>query len=476
VINRKVLQQLVFAGVFCGELFGASVGALFGGSVGALVLVSGAANASMAEHSHRFQAAGIDVVTYETQVKDVVVILGSLPAGDAMAEGGNVAVPTLTGTMLDRGTKTLDKFAIAEQLDNVGAQISFGVGTQTLEIRAKCLKKDLPLVVSLIAAELRTPALNAKEFAKVKQQFIGSLEASLQSTDGRAQEAFGRAIFPEGHPNRPHSVAEYLAAAKSVTVDQLKSFHDRYYGPAHLTLVLVGDVSEAGAQAEITKAFSGWSGGKDYIRPAKPASPTGPHDVAVPLNDKPSVSLILGQATGLVYRDPDALALRVGTAILGRGFTGRLMGTVRDKEGLTYNIGAAVSEDSITDGAWDISASFAPALLAKGVASTRRELEKWWSDGITQGELADRKQGLVGGYLVGLSTTGGLASTLLSSIQRGYDVSWLDEYPQAIEALTRDQVNKAIKTHLNPGAMVLVEAGSITASGAAAGGATAAPH
>ena len=40
-------------------------------------------------------------------------------------------IPTLTGMMLDRGTKTLDKFAIAEQLDNVGAEISFGVGTQT---------------------------------------------------------------------------------------------------------------------------------------------------------------------------------------------------------------------------------------------------------------------------------------------------------------------------------------------------------
>ena len=54
------------------------------------------------------------------------------------------------------------------------------------------------------------------------------------------------------------------------------------------------------------------------------------------MNDKSSVSVIMGQATGLRYKDPDALALRVGTAALGRGFTGRLMSTVRDKEGLTY--------------------------------------------------------------------------------------------------------------------------------------------
>jgi zinc protease len=432
----------------------------------ALVLVSGVAASATAvanavESSHRSQVAGIDLITYHTDVKDVVVILGSLPAGDAMAEPGNIAIPTLAGMMLDRGTKTLDKFAIAEQLDNVGAEIAFTVGTQTLEIRAKCLKKDLPLVIGLIAAELRTPSLQAQEFAKAKQQFIGALEASAQNTEARAQEAFGRAVFPPGHPNRPHAVSEYEAAAKGATLEELKAFHAKYYGPAHLTLVVVGDVAAPETQSEIDRAFSGWSGGQDYVRPAAPAVMTAGHQVAVPLADKPSVSVILGQPTGLRYKDPDALALRVGTAILGSGFTGRLMGTVRDKEGLTYGISASMAEDSIVDGSWDISASFAPALLDKGIASTRRELDKWWTGGVTDQELAARKQGLVGGYLVSLSTTGGLASAILTDIQRGYDISRVDTFPDAVNALTRDQVNSAIKKHLDPSRMVLVEAGSV---------------
>jgi zinc protease len=425
------------------------------------LFASATAGASMADHGHRAQAAGIDVVTYPTGVKDVVVIVGVLPAGDAMAQSGNIAIPSLAGMMLDRGTKALDKFAIADRLDNVGASISFAVGVQSLELHGKCLKKDLPLVLGLIAAELRTPALQAQEFAKAKQQFIGSLEASLQNTEGRAREAFGRTVFPEGHPNRPHSIADYLAAAKSATLDEVKAFSAKYYGPAHMTLIAVGDVSPAGVEAEVAKAFSGWTGGQDYVRPAQPAVATGPREIPVPLPEKTSVSVILGQATGLKYRDPDALALRVGTAILGRGFTGRLMGTVRDKEGLTYNIGSAVSEDTIADGAWDISASFAPALLDKGVAATRRELQKWWSDGVTDGELANRKQGLIGGYFVGLSNTAGLAGAIVATVQRGYDLTWLDGYPEAVKALTRAEVNNAIKTHLDPATMVLVEAGTL---------------
>jgi zinc protease len=432
--------------------------------VAALFAAGAAAAANMADQAHRSKVDGIDLITYHSNVKDVVVILGAMPAGDAMAEPGNIAIPTLSGMMLDRGTKALDKFAISEKLDNVGAEISFSVGVQSLEIRAKCLRKDLPLIIEMIAAELRTPALQSGEFNKAKQQFAGELEASSQNSGALAAEAFGRAVFAEGHPNRPHTLTEYIAAAKSASLDELKTFQSKYYGPAHMILVIAGDVADADAQAEITKAFSGWSGGQDYLRPAKPAATTAASLITVPLSDKPSVTVLLGQASGLRYSDHDNLALRVGTAILGRGFTGRLMSSVRDKEGLTYNIGASMGDDSIADGVWEISASFAPMLLAKGVESTRRELVKWWKDGVTEQELAARKQGVIGGYFVGLSTTAGLAETLLANAQRGYEPSWLDGYPRAVKALTREQVNAAIKAHINPSAMVLVEAGSVPAA------------
>ena len=429
----------------------------------ALLAIAGPAAANMADQAHRSKVDAIDLITYRSNVKDVVVVIGVLPAGDAMVESGNIAIPTLSGMMLDRGTKALDKFSISEKLENVGAEISFSVGVQSLEIRAKCLRKDLPLIIDTMAAELRTPALLVGEFNKAKEQFVGELEASVQDSSALASEAFGRAIFPDGHPNRPHTLNEYIAAAKSANLEQVKEFQAKYYGPAHMTLVVVGDVNDADTQADVAKAFSGWSGGQDYLRAAKPAAPSAANQITVPLADKPSVNVLFGQASGLRYSDPDNLPLRIGTAILGRGFTGRLMSTVRDKEGLTYNIGASMGDDSIVDGVWEVSASFAPALLSKGVESTRREVNKWWKDGITEQELASRKQGVVGSYFVSLSTTEGLAETIVANAQRGYDPSWLDGYSKAVKAVTRDQVNAAIKAHINPNAMVLVEAGSVPA-------------
>jgi zinc protease len=417
--------------------------------------------AQIAQHIVRSKVAGIDLIAYPTAVKDVVTILGSLPAGDAYAGAGNAAVPTLVGMMLDRGTQSEDQFKIAQQLESVGAEISFEVGIQLVQIRAKCLRKDLPLVVRLIAEQLRTPAFSPVEFAKIQQQAVGGLRQTLANTTARASEAFDRAVFPKGHPNHPTATEEMITAVQSASLEDLKRFHQAHYGPAHLTLIVVGDFDARQLQAEVAKGFAGWTGGSDYLHAVPASLAAEPQELSVPVAGKASVSIELGEASGLRYRDPDALALRVGTAIFGSGFTSRLMSSVRDKEGLTYGIGAGMGEDALCDGYWKISATFAPSLLEKGIVSARRELLKWSRDGVTAAELMARKTNIIGTYQVSLATTGGLAAAIQQAVLRGYPVSWLDDYPRAIAALTLDDVNRAIKKHIDPQKMVFVKAGTV---------------
>jgi zinc protease len=420
-----------------------------------------AAPARIADRVIRTRVAGIDLIICRTGVQDVISFHGSLPAGDRFAPPGNVAIATLVGEMLDKGTARQDKFAIADQLESVGAAIGFETGSSTLGFSGKFLKKDLALVVGLLAEQLRTPAFAADELTKLKQQLNGYFQRQLESTDYRAGVAFAQALYPAGHPNHDPGTEAYLAGIKAASVNDLKKFHAQYFGPAGAVLVFVGDVDPAALQAEVTQAFAGWTGGVKLDAVAKAQSTATARTLPVAMPDKTSVTVLWGQATGLRYTDPDTLALRVGSAILGSGFTGRLMATVRDKEGLTYGIGAAVTNDTFTDGEWRISATFAPSLLEKGIASTRRELTAWIERGVTADELARRKTNLAGSFQVGLATTDGLAASLLAAINRGLDVSWLDEYPKRIEALTLEQVNAAIKKHLDPSKMTLVEAGTL---------------
>lgn len=426
-----------------------------------LGLLPAVLTAQIAGNVTRTRIAGLDVLLYPTGVKNVVNIRGSLPAGDVFSAATNPAVATLAGMLLDQGTVKRDKFAIAAQLEAVGATLEFSVGNETVGISAKCLRKDAPLVIALIAEQLREPAFAPEEFAKAKVQYAGSIQRSLEDPDYQAAEAAALALYPPGHPNRPTPHAEMLAAIEKATLDEVKAFHAAHYGPAHLTLALVGDLDLPLLQAEIGRVFAGWSGGVPL--PAAPRATAGDsireQDVFMP--EKTSVSVMLAQPTRLRYGEPGYQALRLGTAILGSGFTGRLMGNVRDKEGLTYGIYAQLANDTFADGDFRIGATFAPNLLEKGIASTRRQLDLWHREGVTAKEVADRKTNLIGRYKVALATTDGLVGQLLVTANRGLPLSWLDTYPQEIAALTTDEVNAAIKQHLDPEKMVLIKAGTI---------------
>lgn len=428
-------------------------------SVGAAA--SAQTTGSFATNVVRERIAGIDVLLYKTGVRDVVTFRASLPAGDALAPNANLAIATLAGGMLDKGTTKQDQFAISQKLESVGATLQFRVESYTLSIDGQCLKKDMPLVLALMAEQLREPAFAPEEFEKEKKQLVGALRRQLENPDSRARESFSRALYPPGHPNREPSVSEFLAAVESCTLDQVKAFHASYYGPKRFILVAVGDIEPADVKAKVAESFKGWNGGADVPKANQPRTIDGPREQLIHMAEKPSVTVVFGQATGLKYTDPESQALRLGTAVLGSGFTGRLMANVRDKEGLTYGIGSRIANDTYNPGDWRITATFAPNLLEKGIESTRRELTAWYEKGITSDELDKRKSNLIGSFKVNLATTTGLAQQLLITAERGYDPSFLDQYPDMINGITQEQVNAAIKKHLNPNSMVLIKAGTI---------------
>jgi zinc protease len=425
------------------------------------LLVGTGARAGVASDAVRADIGGMDVVIVRTDVQNVVTITGSLRAGDDRSPTDNVALATLTGAMLDKGTTRLDKFAISQQLGNVGASLSFSVGASTLQFGGKCLRKDFGLLAQLLAEQLREPAFPEAELAKLKKQLDGAMRSQLEDPDFRADDAYARAVFPAGHPNRQPTPDEFMAAVGKTTVAEIRQFHAQYYGPTGTRIVIVGDVDPAAVQAELREAFTGWTGGS--LPPPAPVAPdlAGTTKETVFMPDKTSVSVIMGQPTQLRYSDPDSLALRVATRIFGSGFTGRLMSSVRDKEGLTYGIGAYVGNDIFSDGDWRIEATFAPALLDKGLASTKRQLVLWRERGVTADELARSKSRTAGSYKVGLATTSGLAGTILTMLNSGMPLEFVDEYPQRIAALTLEQVNGAIRKHIDPERMVLVEAGTL---------------
>jgi zinc protease len=289
----------------------------------------------------------------------------------------------------------------------------------------------------------------------------------MEDTDFRGQNAFARTVFPAGHPNRPPADEQYLADLESATLEQLRAFHAAHYGPASARLVLVGDVDDEAVDRPLGESFAGWQGGRTLPAAARAPALTTARTERVQMPGKTSVSFLIGQPSGLRFQDSGHLPLQMATAVLGSGlFSARLLDIIRNREGLTYGIGASLAADTYTDGSWCIQGTFSPELLEKGAASTRRELRRFCTEGLSAEELATFKVTLAGSYQVTLATTGGLANALLNALQRGYGPAWVDEYPRRLRELSLEEVNAAIKRFLDPNRMATVLAGSIPPAGA----------
>lgn len=413
----------------------------------------------------RKNIGNIDVITAKTGVKDFLTVTASFPIGAYFNTNKNRLVPSLVTQMLSKGTTKNNKLQFSQKLEKLGVNISVNAQTYTINISFKSLKKDIPTVINLLAEELRYPLFDENEFKLLKEQMIGRMKQALTNPGSQGRIALLQTLYPEGHPNYATAVEESIKNLESATIADLKNFHKTYFGTKGMHLVAVGDVDTKQLYSSLKSAFKGFNGGVTTL--AKFTNPTKVNGFTkvVTIPQKPSAEMLIGQYTGIERKDADFIPFYIGTNILGGGFSGRLMQTVRDNDGLTYSIGASHSGHTNTGGYWSVNASFNPTLFQKGLDATMVQIRKWATEGVTKEELAMQKTNLTGSFKVGLATTSGLAGTLLSFVERGLDPSYIDQYSKDIESVTLEQVNAAIKKYIDLNKLIIVKSGSLDANG-----------
>jgi len=413
----------------------------------------------------REKVAGIDIVSVKTSAKDFVTVAASISLGNYANETKNTAIPSLTAAMLSKGTTLNDKFKFSEKLQKLGVNLNVNASTFKINIGFKCLKKDLDQVITLLAEELRNPLFDAKEFENLKQQFIGNTQQNLNDPGERGTIALLQAIYPKANPNYSLSVEDDIANIKNATLDEVKAFHKKYFGPASMHLVIVGDTEGANLNGSLKKSFKNWNGGVVENMKFEEAVKSASKTEVITIAEKPSAELFIGQYTGLKRSDADYIPFYIANYTLGAGFAGRLMQTVRDNDGLTYSISSGTGGNISTGGYWMVNASFNPTLFQKGLDATMVQVDKWVKDGITTAELENKKTNLIGSFKVGMSTTNGMTRTILSFVERGLEPDYIEQYPKDIEKVTLQQVNDAIKKYIQLDKMIVIKSGSLDKEG-----------
>lgn len=404
---------------------------------------------------------GLSTFVIPTQVKDVITISGSMLGG--MLFSNNNKISSLTTSMLDKGTRNKSKHEINNQLESIGAEISFVSSNRHINFTAHCLKSNLDTVVQLIAEQLREAVFPENELDILKKRIIANLEISKDDTKKQALINFIREIYPEGHYNYRNTIDQAIKNINVVKTHDLISFHEKTFGLGSLKIAAAGDISNDLFSGLIKTYFDGWR--EQTVKQLEQSMSSNERmqsSLNKNINDKTSTDIFMGQTVDLSESSEDYLSLMMGIYILGGNFSARLMQTVRDEQGLTYGIGSTLAGCSYgINGHWHTWGTFAPDLVDNGIASTLKQIKKWHDSGVSKEELDAKKTTINGLFKVSLDTTGGIIDKILTNSEKGREITYLDNYTKLINELDKNKVNEVINKYIDPGKFITSISGSI---------------
>lgn len=368
-----------------------------------------------------------------------------------------------TAQMLNKGTTTRTRQQIKDEFDRLKAQVNIFGGGNSAMAMIKTTKDNLPEVMKLVADIMKNPVFDANEFDKLKQEQLAQIESQRSEPTAIASQQFGRTMnpYPKGDVRYSQTFDEQIEAIKALKLDDLKQFHKDFYGAQNATVSIVGDFDEPQMRKLISSEFGIWKAKLPFSRMVNEYKdiPAGAQNIETP--DKANALMLAGINLPIRDDDPDYAALIMGNYMLGGGFlNSRLATRIRQKEGISYGVGSGVNAGPFDKSAmFSVYAIYNPANAERLVKALREELEKVQKEGFTAEELAAARSGYLQSRQVSRAQDNELAGKLNNYLYYNRTMGFDADFDKKIESLTPEQVNAAMKKHIDPAKLTIIQAG-----------------
>jgi zinc protease len=380
----------------------------------------------------------------------------SVPAGKSGLAG-------LTARLMIESTKAHDSLALAEAAESLGAPFASDAGRDDAFVGLSALTADIDQALALLSEVTTAPAFEAKEFERVRGEWLDGLVAERQSPDRLASLAGLRLLFGSAH-GAP--VGGAVSDVKKLTVADLRAFHARAFRPENAALVVVGDVGLDGVRASVERHFGRWKGKAGVTGEALAPVPAPPaRGRLITVVDRPgAVQTAVFAAQRFPARSaPGYEAREVMSTLLGGLFTSRINTNLREKHAYTYGAsGRAVATRNW--GAFVVSTSVRTDATAPALREAIRELERVRDPAlgapITPEEIDRAKADLLHNLGARLEQTSRVAAAVspLFSLDLGPD--YLTRYPGLLTLVPPSEVT-ASTLLLAPDELVVVLVGDM---------------
>lgn len=348
-------------------------------------------------------------------------------------EGAKKGVADLTSSLIGNGTKKISKTAFNEEIDFMGASISFSSNGAS----ANALSKYSGRVLELLADGVLNPNFTQEEFDKDKAKIIEGLKASEKSVPDVASRVNDLLTFGKEHPN-----GEYVSEAtiKNVTLADVQANYNSYFVPENAYLIIVGDVKFAETKKAVEKLFGSW---KKASAPVQ----TYPEPKDVPFSqinfvDMPNAvqsEVAVVNLVNLKMTDPDYFPALVANQILGGDFNSYLNMNLREAHGWTYGARSSIRGDKrITK--FEASTQVRNAVTDSTVVEIFKEYKKIRTEKVTDEMLASVKAGYIGRFVMQIEKPQTIAGYALRIQTQNLPADFYENYIKNINAVTADDV------------------------------------
>ncbi len=365
-------------------------------------------------------------------------------------EGKN-GVFNLLSSMLLRGAKKKDASAIAREIDFLAGDMSPYNGRNLFGLSGKFLSKDLKSVLSLLKEVLTETTLKNEELMKVKEEALSGIRQRDDDPVGYTFTRFNE-IFYKGHPYSKDPIGTEKDV-ENTSIDEVKALYKRFISPSHAVIAVSGDVDEDEVFRLIKEYFSSWKGETNAIAEKRPSVVAQNVTVEKEIVQTHMIFGFLGP--GLI--DEDRYAAEVLDAVLS-GMGGRIHKVLREENPYAYAV-TFFSQQAYEVSAMGIYIGTDPAHVKDVERLSRAEIENIVQKGLTDKEIEDGKNNLIGNHYIRTQSNGAIVTSMCFDTMYGMKPGFFKEYPARIEKVTKEDVNRVARKYLTLDTMVEMAVG-----------------
>ena len=266
--------------------------------------------------------------------------------------------------------------------------------------------------VQLLADNELSPALPPEAFQIIQPQLAAAVAGELQSPSYLAGRALRAALFPKHDPSQRQATPESI---KALTIQDVGGYHDHVFRPDLTTIVVIGKVTPAEAQAVVAKYFGSWQAVGPKPNTLFPPAPNNtPSVMNVPDASRVQDQVTLAQTLAVTRTNADYYPLELGNHVLGGGFYAtRLYRDLRETSGLVYNVSSSFNV-GLTRGVYEASYACDPPNVSKARAILVGNLKAMCTINVSSNELHQAKVLLLREIPLSESSVSKIASGWLS--------------------------------------------------------------